>query len=91
MTKRIKDAAKEWPPTVWGTNDEYAAGFEPDAAAIIVSAKKVRVYVYLTVVQNHYEFFANVLPLDPDDLDAMVTALNDAVGSELGEAGHFAI
>ncbi len=87
MTKRIKDAAKEWPPTVWGTNDEYAAGFEPDAAAIIVSAKKVRVYVYLTVVQNHYEFFANVLPLDPDDLDAMVTALHDLVGSDLDLAG----
>ncbi len=87
MTKRIKDAAKEWPPTLWGTNDSDAAGLEPDAAAIIVSAKKVRVYVYLTVAQNHYEFFVNVLPLDPNDLDPMVTALHGAAGSDLDLAG----
>ena len=91
MTKHIKDAAKEWPPTGWGTNDPYSTGLEPDATAIIVSATKINGYVHLAVVQKNRQFFNDFLPVDPDDLDAMVTALNDAVGSELGEAGHFAM
>ncbi len=87
MTKRIKDAAHKWPPTGWGTNDPYATGLEPDATAIIVSATKIDGYVHLTVVQNNRRFFNDFLPLDPDDLDAMVTALDDAAASELGQAG----
>ncbi len=87
MTKRIKDAAHKWPPTGWGTNDPYATGLEPDATAIIVKATKINGYVHLTVVQKNRQFFTDLLPVDPDDLDAMVTALNDARGSELGQAG----
>ena len=91
MTKCIKDATQKWPPIGWGTNDPYATGLEPDATAIIISATKIDGYVHLTVVQNNRRFFNDFLPLDPDDLDAMVTALDDAARSELGEAGHFAI
>ncbi len=87
MTKRIKDAAHKWPLTGWETNDPYATGLEPDAAAIIVSATKVHGCVHLTVVQKNRQFFTDVVPVYADDLDPMVTALDDAAGSELGQAG----
>ncbi len=87
MTKRIKDAAHKWPPTGWGTNDPYATGLEPDATAIIVGATKIHGYVHLTVVQKNRQFFTDLVPVHPADLDAMVTALDDAAGSELGQAG----
>ena len=91
MTKRIKDAAQQWPPTGWGTNDPYVTGLEPDAAAIIVSATKINGYVHLTVVQKNRQFFTDLVPVHAADLDAMVTALDDAAGSELGQAGHIEI
>ncbi len=87
MTKRIKDAAKEWPPTGWATNDPYATGLEPDPTAIIVSATKIHGYVHLIVVQKNRRFFSDLVPVDPSDLDDMVTALYNAIGSELGQAG----
>ena len=87
MTKRIKDAAKKWPPTLWRTNDPYAMGLEPDATAIIVSATKIDGYVHLTVVQKNRQFFSDLMPVHPGDLDPMVTALHNAVGFELGQAG----
>jgi len=87
MTKRIKNAVVEWPPTGWTTNDPYATGLEPDATAVIGGATKVHGCVYLLVVQKNREFFVSVAPVDPSDLDAMVTALYNAMGSELGQAG----
>ena len=86
MTKCIKDAAQQWPPIGWGTNDPYATGLEPDATAIIISATKIDGYVHLTVVQNNRRFFNDFLPLAPDDLDAMVTALDDAARSDFSNA-----
>lgn len=91
MTKRIKDAAKKWPPTIWRTDDPYATGLEPDSTAIILSATKIDGYVHLTVVQKNRQFITDLMPVDRSDLDAVVTALYNAVGTELGQAGFIEI